>query len=444
MKKLLFAVAAAALMALSINASAQGKYGADSAECIKYLSYYKEYFKQKNYTQATPNWRQAFQYCPPTANQTMLVDGATLMRQLIKANAKNPVYKNALIDSLMMLHDLRVEYYPKYAVTARNNKGLDLASYVKDDNQRLFDSYNEIIEANKNQTKANIFLFDLNAAIELYKVGVLDEEAVLGVYERNSDLIAKCEAKNDSEKEQNDKARADMEALFVSSKIASCDKIIALFEPQYNAAPEDVALSTKIVKLMSASDDCIDNDLFLKAATTVYKNNPSHNAAHTLYLLNSKTGKVDKAISFLEEAIAMPESDDEVDANYYYELAVYAYKSNRNSQSVVAAKKSISLTASSELKAKNYMLMGNIWAATKVSGNEIESRANFWVAVDNYEMAKKFDASLTDDANKAIAQCKQYYPLAADAFMYGVEEGHSYQVNAGAGLSAVTTVRTQK
>ena len=54
--------------------SAQGKYGADSAECIKYLSYYKEYYKSKNYDSALPNWRKAYSLCPPTANQTMLVD----------------------------------------------------------------------------------------------------------------------------------------------------------------------------------------------------------------------------------------------------------------------------------------------------------------------------------------------------------------------------------
>ena len=46
MKKLFLAVLAISMM-MGTNASAQGKYGADSAECIKYLSYYKEYYKQK-------------------------------------------------------------------------------------------------------------------------------------------------------------------------------------------------------------------------------------------------------------------------------------------------------------------------------------------------------------------------------------------------------------
>ena len=42
---------------------AQGKYGKDSAQCIRYLSYYKEYFKQKNYDDALPNWRKAYNIC---------------------------------------------------------------------------------------------------------------------------------------------------------------------------------------------------------------------------------------------------------------------------------------------------------------------------------------------------------------------------------------------
>ena len=57
MKKivLLISVAAAALFCSS-TVSAQGKYGPDSTECIKYLSYYTEYYKQKNYDSALPNW----------------------------------------------------------------------------------------------------------------------------------------------------------------------------------------------------------------------------------------------------------------------------------------------------------------------------------------------------------------------------------------------------
>lgn len=127
MKRLAILFFTAVFVMINCNVlSAQGKYGADSADCIKYLSYYKEYFKQKNYDEAIPHWRNAFRLCPPTANQTMIVDGTALIRNLINKNRNNSIYKEALVDTLMMLHDIRAEYYPKYALTAYNNKGLDM------------------------------------------------------------------------------------------------------------------------------------------------------------------------------------------------------------------------------------------------------------------------------------------------------------------------------
>ncbi len=110
---------------------AQGKYGADSADCIKYLSYYKEYFKQKNNDDALPHWRNAYKLCPPTANQTMLIDGTSLMRYLINKNKNNDIYRESLVDTLMKIHEVRAEFYPKYAKTVMNNKGLDMINYVK-------------------------------------------------------------------------------------------------------------------------------------------------------------------------------------------------------------------------------------------------------------------------------------------------------------------------
>ena len=123
MKKviLMFAVAAMALLSGG-KASAQGKYGPDSTECIKYLSYYTEYYKQKNYDSALPNWRKAYKYCPPTARYSLLSDGTTLVRNLIQKNQNNPVYKQQLVDSLMTIYNQRVEFWPKYAVSSLNNR----------------------------------------------------------------------------------------------------------------------------------------------------------------------------------------------------------------------------------------------------------------------------------------------------------------------------------
>lgn len=442
MKRLIIAILAVATLSAT-SVFAQGKYGADSAECIKYLSYYKEYFKQKNYDSATPNWREAFRICPPTANQTMLVDGTSLMRKLISKNGKNPVYKAQLVDSLMMIHDIRIEYYPKYGVTARNNKGLDMANYIKDDNKRLYEGLNEIIEFNESDTKPSLYIFNLNAAIELCKIGLIDEEEVIGIYERNSGLLDNAEAKTATDKEANEKVRADLDNLFVASKLADCDKIISLYGPRFEANPSDAEFAAKVVRIMSSAEDCMDNNLFIAAATAVYNDNPSAAAAKMLYQLNAAQGKVDLAIKYMDEAIAAPDSDAEADADLYYELAVYSYKSGRPQLAESSAKRSVAMTSRSDLKAKDYMLLATVWGNVRCEGNEIAVRAPYWVAVDFLEKAKRADSSLSEEANKMIAQFRQYYPTAADAFMYDVKDGDSYTVSCGA-FRETTTVKTQK
>lgn len=431
------------VMALSsTSVFAQGKYGADSANCIKYLSFYKDYFKQKSYNEALPNWREAFKRCPPTANQTMLVDGTTLMRKLISQNSKNPVYREKLVDSLMMIHDIRIANYPKYAVTARNNKGLDLANYVQNDPERLYKEYGEIIAGNKTKTKPTILLFYFDSAVELYKNGSLDEEEIIGVYEGCMELLSKMDPKDAADKEMIDDMKLKIEELFASNNIADCDKLIELYTPKFEADPQNIELAEKIVRFMSAADGCTDNALFISAATSIHKSNPTHASAYTLYKLNASTGKSAEAVKYLQEAIDREDSDAAQDAEYYYELAVYNFKCGNNLAAEQAAKKVIPLATTSEIKGKTYMLIGTIWGGVRCDGNDIAKRAPYWVAVDYFERAKAADPELAAEANKRINEYKKYYPLTADAFMFGVNDGETYQVSCG-GFKANTTVRTQ-
>lgn len=431
------------VMALSsTSVFAQGKYGADSANCIKYLSFYKDYFKQKSYNEALPNWREAFKRCPPTANQTMLVDGTTLMRKLISQNSKNPVYREKLVDSLMMIHDIRIANYPKYAVTARNNKGLDLANYVQNDPERLYKEYGEIIAGNKTKTKPTILLFYFDSAVELYKNGNLNEEEIIGVYEGCIELLSKMDPKDAADKEMVDDMKVKIEELFASNNIADCDKLIELYTPKFEADPQNIELAEKIVRFMSAANGCTDNALFISAATSIHKSNPTHTSAYTLYKLNASTGKSAEAVKYLQEAIDREDSDAAQDAEYYYELAVYNFKCGNNLAAEQAAKKVIPLATTSEIKGKTYMLIGTIWGGVRCDGNDIAKRAPYWVAVDYFERAKAADPELAAEANKRINEYKKYYPLTADAFMFGVNDGETYQVSCG-GFKANTTVRTQ-
>lgn len=425
----------------SSNVSAQGKYGPDSTECIKYLSYYTEYYKQKNYDAALPNWRQAYKYCPPTSRYSLLSDGATLLKKVIQKNASNPIYKDALVDSLMTIYDQRIQYWPKYAVSSMNNKALDMYNYMKDEPMKLYAGLTEAVNELGVQARPNIYLFQISTAIDLYKDGMLDPETVINAYETAVDNISKMTPKNDVEKRSNDKVVEDIESLFITSQVASCDNLIALFSPRYEAAPEDLALAKNIVKIMSITEGCTDNDLFLNAVTTMYNLEPSHTSAYYLYKLYAGRSDVGNAVKYMNEAIAAAESDAATDAAYQFELAAFCYKNGENAKAYAAAQAAAELDPS--IAGKAYMLMGTIWGSLVCPGNDIEQRSKYWVAVDYMTKAKNADASLTEEANNHIRQYAAYYPQTAEAFMYDVTDGQSYTVSCG-GMRAVTTVRTQK
>ncbi len=439
---LLISVAAIALFASS-KVSAQGRFGPDSIDCIKYLSYYTEYYKQKNYDAALPNWRKAYSVCPPTARYSMLSDGTTLLRKVIQDNQGNAVYKMKLVDSLMTIYDQRVEFWPKYAVSSLNNKALDMYNYMKNDPEKLYAGLNDVVSKTKDKTRPNIFLFQLNTAVDLYKEGSasVDPEKIINIYEEAIKYLGMAKPKNDVEARSIAKTIEDVESLFATSQVASCENLLALFSPRFEADSQNLDLAKNIVKLLGSTEGCTDNDLFLNTINYVHSQEPSYTSAYYLHKLYAGRSDIDNAIKFMEEAIASDESDALTDAKYNYELAAFCFKNGRNAKAIESAQKALELDPSYSGKA--YMLIGTIWGSVVCSGNEIEQRAKYWVAVDYMNKAKNADETLAEDANNLIRQYAAYYPQTAEAFMYDVTDGQSYTVSCG-GMRATTTVRTQK
>ena len=440
MKKITLVILTLSAMLLGTNGFAQGTYGADSAKCVTNLSFSKEYFKQKNYDEALPSWRQAYHFCPPTANQTMLIDGTTLIRHLIQKNARNAAYRKALVDSLMTLHETRANNFPANAQTTYNNMGQDLHNYVKDNNRRLYDGFELIIGRVQEKVRPTTLLYDLQSAIDLFQAGELDAETVINIYQRNNDLLEKMKPANDTEATQAANVKNDMGSLFAGSKVASCDNLIELYTPRLAADPDNLQLAQAIVKTMSMTENCDNNDLFLAAVTTMNKLDPSASSSYYLSRLHGARGNYADAVSYLESAIAGLEPGDSKAGDWTYELATLCFKGGQSGKAFEYASKVAS--ENETLAGKAYFLIGNIWGSTRCGGDEIARRAPYWVACDYMNKAKAADPSLTDEANRYIGQYSVYFPETAEAFMYDITKGQSYTVVCG-GMRATTTVRTR-
>ena len=440
MKKItLILLAAMAVFAgQTANAQKKGKYGADSAECIKYLSYYQEYYKQKNYDSALPNWRKAYAICPATASQNMFVHGTTLMTRLYN-QTKDAAHRNAIVDTIIALQDQRMKTYPKKRDDILNNKGQYMINYRGSDAAYIYNNVGAIVDELGAKSNGSLLVNLLQSSIALYRENQLSADDVIAMYDKVTAHVEGATAKNAAEEEDNLKVKATIESIFADSKVASCDNLIAIFGPRYEADPENLALVSNIVKLMNSAEDCASNDLYLKAVTSMYKMDPSFRSAYALYRLNSARGNVADAANYLEEAIASEESDAATDAQYYYEMSAFCYKNGMRGKAYEAARKAVEMDYG--FAGKAYLIIGNLWASA-TCGDTVEKWARYWAATDYYQKARNADPAVADEASSSIASVSRYYPEASEAFMYDVTKGQSYTVTCG-GMTATTTVRVQ-
>lgn len=424
-------------MVLAIPSFAQGKFGADSAECIKYLSYYSEYMKQNNIAEAAPFWRSAMSLCPPTANQNLLINGAKILRSELNQNRRNPQRYQELVDSLLMVHDMRAETYPKYYATTLNNKAIDIINFCKADKKGSFEKLGAIISDIKEECSPVVYVNYIQLASDLYKTGSINAEAVMNAYT----LLAETMDKNT--KPDIASAQKTVEQVFMDCGVASCENLIDLYTPRYQATPEDKGLLSSMIKMLATSE-CMDSDLFLNAVEGLNKLDPSKESSYWLYKLYSSRGKNNEAADALSAAIGMIDPADPASraelGEYNLELATFYFKKCGKAASAVNLAKKVP-EFNPSLTGKAYLLIGTIWGAQRCGGNEVGSRAHFWVAVDYLIKAKNADPSLAEDADRLAGQYRSYFPKKVDAFMYDVIDGSSYSVSCN-GMSDVTTVRT--
>ena len=423
----------------TIGLNAQGRFGADSANCVSFLNFYKDFFKQNNLKEAAPLWQKAMKSCPPTASQNMLMDGNKIFKYIMRSyKPGTPEYQNC-VDSIMILHDLRAEYYPKYAFKAKENKAIDYINLVKDD-QKVRDMIAEVISMNANKANSVLFVTYMDRTKDLYIAQKISAEDVLNDYSKYSELFQKKVDADPSD--QNKSAYQAFENFFINSGVATCENLVKVFEPRFQANQEDLELAKTIVKVF-ADRECMNEDLYLSAVVKMHQLEPSYNSAYYLYKLYASKGEEDKAIEMLQEALNYEDIEASKKAELLMELAVYTYKNKLGSAKAVAyAREAMEIDNSHAARAN--FLIANIWVATSCKGsNDIESRAKYWVATDYLNRAKALDPSVSEEADKLLRQYRQYFPQAADAFMYDLVDGASYSVSCG-GLNATTTVRTIK
>ncbi|MEE4178127.1 MAG: tetratricopeptide repeat protein [Bacteroides sp.] len=414
----------------------QPRYGNDSVKCVTNWSLYAEYYKQRNYPMSIDPWRWMFFNCP-LATQNLYIHGATLVKFMYQ-NETDPIKREAYVDTLMMVYDQRIQYFNREGYVL-GRKVADLYVFRPNEAQSHYDISERSIELEANGSQADVLLINFQATIRLAEAGLLDPEKIVINYDRAMDYIDFNLLNNPEDSIYFNPAKNNIEALF--EPYASCENLVKIYTPRFEASPEDPELLDKITFMLDRSG-CTGEELFYKATRNFHKLNPTAQSAFLMGRLENNLENYADALEYYEQAIELGADQDEPDKfTTYMLMADLLYRNlNRMSQARTYALRAAEVNPDD---GRPYLLIGELYAASARScgTDEVSTGAVYWAAVDKFIRARNVDddPDVVARANQLISTFSQYFPNNEILFFHGLDGGKSY--NVGCWINETTTAR---
>lgn len=450
-KSLVLAIGLTATVSLSAVAQNQGtidkgpKYGTDSVQCITNLSLYKEFYKQQNYKDALHSWRWVFKNCPK-ARENTYIDGLKIMEYKLR-NEKDTKRKDAYIDTLMMVFDGRMKYFPLHYKTRLSQegsilgrKGVMLYEVKPEANEQIYEILKRSIELEGKDSPGDVIVYYFRSVVNRVKEGKAESTTIVDVYDQMSEIIDANIAAN----AQDEKMRVNWENIRNNVELtfepyAKCEDLVRIYEAKFAANPEDLALLQKITKILDKKK-CTDTQLFFQATQNLHKVQPDANSAYMMARLLLKDEKYADAVPYLKDAFELQTDNDRKATSAYLLATVYLSLHNYTSCRSYAQK-------ALELKPTDgnpLLIIGDAYAASSkdCGEDELGKKAGYWAAVDKYIQAKRLDSSISEAADKRISATSAAFPSQETIFFHGKKVGDPYRVECW--IQENTTIRAAR
>jgi len=422
---------------LETNAQTNGsRFGQDSVRCVTNLALYRDFYKQKKYKDALGPWRYVFNNCP-RATENIFINGINMYNVFI-AEQKDSAIKKNLVDTLMMIYDLRIKYY--------DNEGKHLANKANDllraDSTRSFEAYGMLKKSitllNSNSEETTLINF-CSTAISGLKAGQLQTDAIIDLINRSGSIIdfnlKKAKIKTDSLKWNRIRTIIDANTF----PLLQCNEISALFRNMLSAEPQNLGLLKRITEILFHRG-CTDDSLYL---ITLERTNALEPNTNTAFLIAREYLKQKNSIAAVARLTKVAEKlkDNASKAVCYYYLGVIYAEVKDFPKARTNALKAIQLKSD---YGEPYLLIADCYARSSSDcGNDnITSRYVYWCAVDKVNDAKRADPKLTVTADNLITQYTRNFPTKEMLASKNIKSGTQYQV--GCWINETTLVRIIK
>ncbi len=398
-------------------------------------NYLKEALDSKDYDSATTYLQQLLNNCPAAQQQTF-ARGVTLYKNKA-ARAKSLAQKNAYIDSIMLLHDMRIQYFGDHPKNGRDYildmKARDMLKYRESNREALRASLKEAIDAAIESGKINIDIVAIyykNLCEDFSYDDNVTADMILDEYERLSPLFAGVSGDDEQYKDT-------FETSFGMSGAASCENLEALFSKKLAAAPDDEKLLGQAVALMSRAN--CSSDFFFDITEKYYTIKPSSETALFLAQGFQNKGESDKALKYLREALAVETNPSEKEL-LYVRIGLIEIGDKHYAAAAEAARQVRGINPDNGYA---YFILGQCYASSPCD-DKLGGASVYWAAYDAMSQAAsllKNEPETQKAAQQMMNSYRAAFPAQETCFFADLTAGSRYTVQCGLASGQVTTVR---
>ena len=445
MKNIKFLLSAAfAVMSLSVMAqdfsdpqyAMWGETPDERRENIVTSQFLKESIDNQQYDLASGYFKTLVAKCP-TASQNIYVNGIKLYQKRI-AKSKTLSEKKANVDSLMWAYDLRNQYFGSHSKYGSDyileRKARELLTYNQSARAQIRAAFVAAIEAavaKNGVAGSEMMAIYFKNLCDDYVNEEVEADLILAEYERLSPMFTDATDDDKKNKEQ-------FETAFGLSGAANCENLEKLFSKKLEANPDDEAILSQAVQLMSRAN--CQSDFFFLVTEKYYLVKPSAETALFLAQAFQNKKEFDKAKHYLREAINVEQNPDEK-VKLYIRIAVVELAAHKFAESAAAAKEALAIDPESGY---SYYILAQTYAHGNDNCSGLAKDATFWAAYDKASKAVSLLDAQPDtkaEAEKLMANYRKFFPTAEECFFNELKEGSVYTVNCGIARGESTIVR---
>jgi tetratricopeptide (TPR) repeat protein len=280
--------------------SKEVNFGVNPDECKKNLTIMQTYYKQKAYEDAARSYRKCLVECPEASKNTYII-GEKITKNFIKLNKNNKELKSKYVDSLLMVYDLRMKYFPgdkKSQMKILESKGKALAQYrINNSMEEAYLLLDSAVNYTFPKTKSSTAIRFMYVSKIMNKKGKLSCSDVIKNYLTVENIVK-------DHSDNKNYVRVKQKSLKYADACLDCELLDSLYSMNFEANQNDSNWLDAGIDLLYEKK-CNSSEVLVSMMEKRFESSPAAKTAIVLAAYFGNKERNDKALNYFNKAISM-------------------------------------------------------------------------------------------------------------------------------------------